>query len=172
MSRPSSPIVATVLTLLTALAGCDRTDATPTPSPVVATTKPATMPLTETPPVEAPPVEVPAAPDHVRAATVLVSTAEALGELHVRHTDRCSALAEAIEGFYAEHGATLAQAAPEVHAHIDADDELRSRMRTAMEPVMTVSMACRRDPAFAAMQAKLLRTPEPPAASPRSNGLP
>jgi hypothetical protein len=160
MSRIAGPHTSTArasalaVVLATALAGCERTTPTAEPLPVAGEPVPAAPPLAKTPEPTLEPAPPPE-PDHARAATTLVGTVEALGELHARHAEDCVALAGAIERFHAEHGASLAGAAPEVHAHIDADDELRSRMRTAMEPVMTASMACRRDPTFATAQARL-----------------
>jgi hypothetical protein len=146
--------LAAALALVAALASCDRAKGTPEPPPMTAEPVPTALPPAKAPEPAPEPVPPPA-PDHAQAAATLVGTVEALGELHTRHAGDCVALAGAIERFHAEHGASLAGAAPEVHAHIDADDELRSRMRAAMEPVMTASMACHRDPTFAAAQARL-----------------
>lgn len=89
------------------------------------------------------------------AAATLLDTVDALAELHRRHAADCAALAQAITAFHARHAPALAEVAPEVLAHIDADEPLRVRMRAAMESVMSASMACRDDPAFAAAGAAL-----------------
>jgi hypothetical protein len=89
------------------------------------------------------------------AAAAMLDTVDALGELHRRHADDCTALARAISDFHAQHAAALAEVPSDVLAHIDADEALRVRMRAAMESVMSASMNCRDDPAFAAAGAAL-----------------
>jgi hypothetical protein len=84
------------------------------------------------------------------AAATMLDTVDALGELHRRHAADCPALAQAVTAFHARHAVALAEVPPDVLAHIDADEALRVRMRAAMELVMSASMACRDDPAFAA----------------------
>jgi hypothetical protein len=108
--------------------------------------------------VHEPPAEAPATPEpppdpvllRATAATTMLDTIDALGELHRRHAADCPALAEAVTAFHAQHAAALAEVPPDVLAHIDADEALRVRMRAAMESVMTASMACSDDPAFVA----------------------
>jgi hypothetical protein len=90
------------------------------------------------------------------AAATLLDTVDALGELHRRHAADCPALAQAITPFHAQHAAALADVPADVLAHIDADEPLRGRMRAAMESIMSASMACRDDPAFAAAGAALV----------------
>jgi hypothetical protein len=111
----------------------------------------------EADPAQAPEPEPEPDPEQARAAAVesLLATVDELAELHRRHAKDCAALAGAIETFHADHGAALASAPADVHAHIDANEPLRVRMRTAMEAVMSAAMACKDDPAFAATQAKL-----------------
>jgi hypothetical protein len=104
------------------------------------------------------PAEAPANPEpppdpallRATAATTMLDTIDALGELHRRHAADCPALAEALTTFHAQHATALAEVPSDVLAHIDADETMRVRMRAAMESVMTASMACRDDPAFAA----------------------
>lgn len=104
------------------------------------------------------PAEAPAKPEpppdpallRATAATTLLDTVDALGELHRRHAADCSALAQAVTAFHARHGVALAEVPPDVLAHVDANEPMRVRMRAAMELVMSASMACRDDPAFAA----------------------
>ncbi len=126
----------------------------PTPAPADRSGEPTT-------PEPEPPPEPTLTPEQRRAAAVaeLLERVEALAELHRRHAKDCPALAEAIRGFAKDHGQALAEVANEVLAKIDADAALRERMRAAMEPVMSASMACRDDPAFAAAQAEIFAAP-------------
>nr|MCH9680054.1 hypothetical protein [Deltaproteobacteria bacterium] len=127
-----------------------------TPSPPPPTVAPTPAPAAAAPPA------APATPPISARAQALVETIEALGQLHQTHATDCPALASAVEGFHREHADQLADQPPPLHAWIDSHDPLRTRLRTALEPVMTASMLCRADPAFAAVQAKLF--PPPPSA--------
>lgn len=111
----------------------------------------------ENPPNEAEPAkeEAPPPPSAAERAQGLLTVFDQLGALHEANAEDCAALAQAIEGFANEHAEALADQPPEVHAWIDANEEARARMRAAMEPVMTASMACRKNREFAAVQAKL-----------------
>jgi hypothetical protein len=122
----------------------------PAAEPVVVEQAPAQA---ETPPIPEPPVDLERR--RATAAATMLDTVDALGELHRRHANDCTALARAITDFHAQHAVALAEVPSDVLAHIDADEALRTRMRAAMESVMSVSMACRDDPAFAAAGAEL-----------------
>lgn len=126
----------------------------PAPAP---TEKPPTPQAKENPQPETAPVAAPkpkpASP--AEQAEALVSTMESLGKEHAAHADDCPALAVALEGFTVDHRAQLDAQTPKLHALIDADDGLRSRLRTAMGTVMTASMRCRDDAAVTAVYAKL-----------------
>jgi hypothetical protein len=111
--------------------------------------------LLELDPASPAPPTLDPAQQHAAEVEALLVTVEALAELHRRHASDCQALAEAIAGFHAEHGAALADAPASVHATIDTDEPLRMRMRIAMESVMSASMACRDDPQFRAATAEL-----------------
>lgn len=140
-------------TALTGLLLACAEERTPTPAPVVPVT-PATAPAEMQPPAKP---ETPADLDQRRAtaAATMLATVDALAELHRRHSTDCAALARAMQEFHAQHAAVLAGVPADVLAHIDADEVLRTRMRAAMESVMSVSMTCRDDPAFAAAGAAL-----------------
>ena len=101
-------------------------------------------------------------PDLAAQTDALVQTLEALGRVHDEHADDCPALALALTDFHAEQGASLAQASPELMARIDADPALRQRVQTAMEAVMSASMACKDDPSFASSHALRFPTPSGP----------
>lgn len=113
---------------------------------------PAAAPAQERPPAAPEP-----APEQQRAiaASELLDTVEQLALLHTRHAADCSALAEAIVIFHGEHMPALAETPAEILAFVDADERLRTRMRTAMESIMSASMGCRDNPAFAAAQQQL-----------------
>ncbi len=152
----------TLLISLALLAACERSSVGPTQpgeeasAPVVeATPQPSSAPTPSEPAPE---------PEPEQLAEALLDDAEALGELHRAHAEDCAALAKTLEGFHAEHGAALREASPEAHAWIDAHEPLQARLHAAMESVMTVSMACRDDAEFTAMQQALFG--QPAAASP------
>jgi hypothetical protein len=125
---------------------------TPAPEPVAIEQRAPTQP----PANPEPPVDLER--QRATAAATMVETVDALAELHRRHANDCTALARAITDFHAQHAASLAEVQSDVLAHIDADEALRTRMRAAMESVMSVSMACRDDPAFDAAGAELFGT--------------
>jgi hypothetical protein len=134
-----------------ALGLCLACAAEPTPERDPVERQPATEAPVRPDPAPTEPTPVPPPPsDPAPAAAELLDTVDALGELHRRHAADCPALADAITTFHAQHATSLAEASPEVLAHIDANEVLRVRMRTAMESVMSASMACRDDPAFVA----------------------
>ena len=118
----------------------------------------------------------PAAPDRPfdqlstpEKAEVMVSTVEQLGALHQKNAEDCPALAKAIEGFHAEHGDAMANSPPDVNAHIDGDEAMRSRVRAAMKKVMEASMGCSKDPAFKEMQARVFGSKAQPPPPPPSD---
>lgn len=141
-----APLVGVVL-----LVGCERQEtpsSVPAEPPVAATpTAPSAPPSEATPPPKPEPAPP---PDPSVEAEALVTTVESLGALHTEHAEDCPGLAEAIGAFHSEHGASLADAPAPVLAHVDATEDLRLRMRAAMEPVMSASMRCREHPAFVA----------------------
>lgn len=92
--------------------------------------------------------------------TAWLATVDGLAELHRSYAEDCAGLATAIRSFHAEHGEALATASTELLRAVDADPVAGARVRTAMEAVMTVGMACRADPSFAAAQAELFDAPE------------
>jgi hypothetical protein len=141
------------MTVMTAVLLACAEEPTPAPEPVVLEQAPA-----QAEPAPTPEPGVDLERRRATAAATMLDTVDALGELHRRHANDCAALARAITNFHAQHAAALAEVPSDVLAHIDADEALRTRMRAAMESVMSASMACRDDPAFAAVGAELFGT--------------
>ncbi len=132
---------------------CDRGQA---PSADPETTPLQARPATSPAPVAVAPQPTPAPEPTVEVrAEALVTTVEALGALHVTHAADCGALATALEGFHSEHATQLSQAPASVHAWIDGNKALSTRLGAALEPVMTTAMGCRSHAEFAAMQTRL-----------------
>jgi hypothetical protein len=122
--------------------GCSRSPSAP-PAPADAGEKPSVPPAASIPP----------APPSLEKAEV-VALMETLARVHADHQKDCGRLTTELEAFEATRAGELVRAAPSAYAAIEADPPLAARLGHAMETIMTVSMACAKDPRFIALHAR------------------
>jgi len=129
------------------------TDPVSSPSPKPSAPVDGAAPLQPAKRAEIDAAETDAVPSVEAQAAALVSAMESLGKTHTQHADDCEALAAALNKFVSEHGATFEAQTPQVQAWIDGDAATRTRLRAAMESVITGGMGCRDHAAIQAFYA-------------------
>jgi hypothetical protein len=94
------------------------------------------------------------------AARRYVTVMKELAALFDGGTNDCAALADALKAFREKNAETLDTERPKIFPVLEADPALKAELRGAMNQILTGTMKCKGDPAFARLKGDL-RMPAP-----------